>query len=330
MPNKLKEKYEKIEDMPITINLKDSNSIGAIGDKENLNQFLRNLIIEVITYHYYEDVHIACVMNKGEEENWKWMRWLPHVWNKNKKIRFIGAGKESSHYVLNYLNEVLKNRKQNENNDSSLKKTHYILIVTDPSLLLNEEIAEIISNNDNLGLTVIYAYNEIELIPDYCTNIIDIVSKEEGKLINVLDSGNAIKFNFECYDENIYEEITRRIAPIYVKEIFSQNTLPKSISLYDLYGVKSARQLPLLENWKQNDVCKTMVAPLGIDTAGEMESLNIHEKSHGPHGLVAGTTGSDKSEILQSYIISLAINFHPYDVAFILIDLVDCKTNFKN
>lgn len=321
LPNKLKEKYEKIEKMPITINLKEINSIGAIGDKENLNQFLRNLIIEVITYHYYEDVNIACVMNKGEEENWKWMRWLPHVWNKNKKIRFMGAGKESSHYVLNYLNDVLKNRKQDDNNnDSVLKKPHYIMIVTDPSLLLNEEIAEIISNNHNLGLTVIYAYNEIELIPDYCTNIIDILSKEEGKLINVLDSGNAIKFNFECYDENIYEEITRRIAPIYVKEMFSQNTLPKSISLYDLYGVKSARQLPLLENWKQNDVCKTMEAPLGIDTAGEMVSLNIHEKSHGPHGLVAGTTGSGKSEILQSYIISLAINFHPYDVAFILID----------
>jgi len=48
--------------------------------------------------------------------------------------------------------------------------------------------------------------------------------------------------------------------------------------------------------------------------------LNLHEKAHGPHGLVAGTTGSGKSEIVQSYILSLAVNFHPYDVAFLLID----------
>ncbi|MGV3312315.1 type VII secretion protein EssC, partial [Streptococcus suis] len=48
--------------------------------------------------------------------------------------------------------------------------------------------------------------------------------------------------------------------------------------------------------------------------------LNLHEKAHGPHGLVAGTTGSGKSEVIQSYILSLAVNFHPHDVAFLLID----------
>lgn len=48
--------------------------------------------------------------------------------------------------------------------------------------------------------------------------------------------------------------------------------------------------------------------------------LNLHEKAHGPHGLVAGTTGSGKSEIVQSYILSLAVNFHPYEVGFLLID----------
>ena len=48
--------------------------------------------------------------------------------------------------------------------------------------------------------------------------------------------------------------------------------------------------------------------------------LNLHEKAHGPHGLIAGTTGSGKSETIQSYILSLAVNFHPHDVAFLLID----------
>ena len=48
--------------------------------------------------------------------------------------------------------------------------------------------------------------------------------------------------------------------------------------------------------------------------------MNLHEKAHGPHGLVAGTTGSGKSETIQSYILSLAVNFHPHEVGFLLID----------
>ncbi|WP_422389661.1 type VII secretion protein EssC [Candidatus Enterococcus lemimoniae] len=60
--------------------------------------------------------------------------------------------------------------------------------------------------------------------------------------------------------------------------------------------------------------------PLGLRGKDDIVYLNLHEKAHGPHGLVAGTTGSGKSEIVQSYILSLAVNFHPYDVAFLLID----------
>lgn len=48
--------------------------------------------------------------------------------------------------------------------------------------------------------------------------------------------------------------------------------------------------------------------------------MDLHDKAHGPHGLVAGTTGSGKSEILQTYILSMALLFHPYEVSFVIID----------
>lgn len=63
-----------------------------------------------------------------------------------------------------------------------------------------------------------------------------------------------------------------------------------------------------------------MAAPLGVNAKDEIVTLNLHEKAHGPHGLVAGTTGSGKSEILQSYILSAATIFHPYEIGFVIID----------
>lgn len=71
---------------------------------------------------------------------------------------------------------------------------------------------------------------------------------------------------------------------------------------------------------EKNRSYDSLAVPLGLRAKDDIVSLNLHEKAHGPHGLVAGTTGSGKSEILQSYILSLAVNFHPYEVGFLLID----------
>ena len=65
---------------------------------------------------------------------------------------------------------------------------------------------------------------------------------------------------------------------------------------------------------------KGMSVPIGVKAGGVLFNLDMHETGHGPHGLVAGTTGSGKSELLQTIIISLAINYDPRDLVFVLID----------
>lgn len=87
-----------------------------------------------------------------------------------------------------------------------------------------------------------------------------------------------------------------------------------------MYGVQKAEELEIQNRWKRNLAYKSLAVPLGLRSAKDILFLNLHEKAHGPHGLVAGTTGSGKSELIQSYILSLAVNFHPYEVGFLLID----------
>ena len=72
--------------------------------------------------------------------------------------------------------------------------------------------------------------------------------------------------------------------------------------------------------WRDHNASQSIDAELGVDEQGSPFILNLHEKSHGPHGLIAGMTGSGKSELIMTMILSLAVNYHPYDVAFILID----------
>ncbi|MGL5649507.1 MAG: type VII secretion protein EssC [Clostridium sp.] len=315
-PKELKEKYENIENMPITLNLKKEEAIAVIGTKELVTQYIYNLLIQVVTYHHYEDVKIVFVYDEDEDENWSWIRWLPHIWSDNKKVRFIGRGKDSAHIILQIANDVLSMKEEKNITEAQ----HTLFFITNPELLKNEQIALYLERNETKGYTPIFLYESIQVAPKNCTSIIEILDDKNGIYRKVESAESITKFNYENIEIEDYEEFSRMMAPVYVKETFSASSLPKMITLYDLYGVTSARYLPVLENWKTNNVSKTMAAPLGINMAGEQIVLDLHEKVHGPHGLVAGTTGSGKSEIIQSFIVSLAINYHPYDISFILID----------
>ena len=71
----------------------------------------------------------------------------------------------------------------------------------------------------------------------------------------------------------------------------------------EMYKADSMKDLFVFERWRKNRTYNSMRVPVGVKAGGNLCYLDIHEKFHGPHGLVAGTTGSGKSETLQTYIL---------------------------
>jgi S-DNA-T family DNA segregation ATPase FtsK/SpoIIIE len=84
--------------------------------------------------------------------------------------------------------------------------------------------------------------------------------------------------------------------------------------------VGKVNQLNIINRWRINDSTTSLRAEVGVGGDGDLMYLDLHEKFHGPHGLIAGMTGSGKSEFIITYILSMCINYSPDDVAFILID----------
>lgn len=52
----------------------------------------------------------------------------------------------------------------------------------------------------------------------------------------------------------------------------------------------------------------------------EIMAFDLHENKQGPHGLIAGSTGAGKSELLVSMLLSLCIRYNPEYLNIILID----------
>lgn len=90
--------------------------------------------------------------------------------------------------------------------------------------------------------------------------------------------------------------------------------------MLDLLDVGFVEELPVADSWRQSEPFRSLAVPIGVQAGGELLYLDLHERGHGPHGLMAGATGSGKSELIQSFIASLAVKFHPHEVAVLLID----------
>ena len=77
--------------------------------------------------------------------------------------------------------------------------------------------------------------------------------------------------------------------------------------------------LDLNERWSNSQVYKSMAAPIGV-TKNDVIYLDLHDKADGPHGLVAGTTGSGKSVCVNSIITPILMKATPDEVRLILVD----------
>ena len=96
--------------------------------------------------------------------------------------------------------------------------------------------------------------------------------------------------------------------------------IPERILLTDILDDDLINPSSILDLWMSADSSDSLSVPIGMREQGQICFLDTHEKGYGPHGLIAGTTGSGKSELLQTLILSLAIHFPPREVSFLLID----------
>ncbi|MBG6216609.1 S-DNA-T family DNA segregation ATPase FtsK/SpoIIIE [Arthrobacter sp. CAN_A6] len=73
----------------------------------------------------------------------------------------------------------------------------------------------------------------------------------------------------------------------------------------------------VLARWRETQQSSSLGCPIGVSTGGP---LHFDLAQQGPHLLVAGTTGSGKSEFLRTLLLGIAANHSPARVNFLLID----------
>lgn len=327
-PEALERKAEEIQrefsmilHKPLVLNL-GKLRLGVIGERKYICEQLKILAAKLCFFHSYHELRLVPVFSEEEDADFSWMRWFPHCRIPEMNIlSFVesGRGKEQ---VLGGLTEIFRERagKRKEKRRDFRFLPHYLFLLAEPKLILDHPIMEYLSRpGEELGFSLIYTARSGGRLPEYIDTVYEIEDSGHAKLILKEGREQKLPFELERVGEIELPWIARNLSVLSHEQRMVSH-IPESIRFFELFHVREASELPIEENWRKNLARKTLAVPIGAQTKQDIEYLNLHEKADGPHGLIAGTTGSGKSELLQTYILSLAVHFHPYEISFLLID----------
>lgn len=313
IPEQMSDEFKFVHSAPVVCDFKSVNAVGIVGNETYRFNILKNLVVDIAARQYFSDVKMVFVAEEKNADRISWLRMLPHTYDEAAKLRTVITDNESKNIVFEYLYKELTIREQRKKHDSNI-----IVFFYDEYGFKNHPISKFVEKAKDLGVTFVFFGEKEADIPLGCGYIVE-AKAEKAMLISTTDSSKTVEFAYPVLETADAKKIVDLLAPVYSEEISLEGTLTKSISMFEMLNILAVDDLNLDERWNRSQVFKSMAAPIGVTTNG-LISLDLHDKAHGPHGLVAGTTGSGKSEILQTYILSMATLFHPYEVGFVIID----------
>jgi len=313
-----------LKDVPISISFVEKNYSALVGKREITNKFLREIILQMVTFHSYEDLKLVFFMDPDYESDFEYLKVLPHVWSDDKSIRYFATGYEEMKELSTYLEQELQERLNSGsggNKDYKSFYPYYVLITNNYKISKNIQIlSSVLKQKTNIGYSVIVVNETLSNLPNECTTFISIDNNKGGVFESELVSTKQKEFFLDKAPLDNLKQSFKVVANTPLKLTKEMYSLPKTYTFLEMFSVGKVEQLNALYRWRTNNSIVSLQTPIGIDSHGMISVLDIHEKTHGPHGLIAGMTGSGKSELILTYILSLAVNYHPDDVSFVLID----------
>lgn len=317
-PEQLSRSYQYLADAPVVTNLKEKGSIGIVGSTGTQNRFLRTILLDLVIRHSFQEVKLIYI-GQEKSEILSWLRWLKNNVDEKSGRRMNIVNEASKNAILDFIYTELTQRPKLKK-EQKLPYPYYVVVVQDMAVVENHPILSFVDASGEVGFSFIFAVDNREMLPYGLSELVLLQGENQGEIIDAADGDRHRTFQYEVVSNQVACRVAQKLAGVEMEEISLESALTRNISLYRLLHIKNAEDLNLTERWSGSRVYQSMAAPLGVRAGGDIVYLDLNEKAHGPHGLVAGTTGSGKSEILQTYILSMATLFHPYEAAFVIID----------
>nr|WP_223227779.1 FtsK/SpoIIIE domain-containing protein [Leifsonia xyli] len=351
----LHERFARIPGVPLLERLDRSGSLGIAGERFSAASATRAVLVQLLALHSPADLVFTAFARPAQaEEDWAWLKWLPHVDSAYSPIDapHLADDERSASILLTALEGLIAQRGAGSNAGSVRSRMDgdaaqaeerlapadarphvpavIVLVVTD-TIADRTRIVGLVEDGADVGVHVIWVAPALGGIPAACRTVIE--AHPDSWRVHLVRQGVLVPLT-SMNDLGLPAAATfaRELAPIVDAgaRVLDESDLPRSVGLAQLVpGDILGSSDTILKSWRDTGSLVSewatgaereavrLAAVVGQGSAGP---VRIDLGTHGPHALVGGTTGSGKSEFLQTWILSLAANISPDRLTFLLVD----------
>lgn len=309
-----------IQNSPVLLDLIKDRVCSFTGSSEICLKMMELILSRASILYSYDELKLVFILQPSTLEKLEIIRYLPHVWNEDFTERRIASDSIECFQISTHLNGIVEERIREKEWMKDNKRVERYLILSDNKKLLDEieVLKKVMPNSRDLGISVLTFFDEI---PKDASLLIELRENEPCSIDYLADlETESLQFTMDQFSVNEATASMQNLFSCRLRSVAEKNGLPSSLDFLAMYNVLNIETLNPLHRWKESNPISSLAAPIGVNPDGSLFYLDLHQKFQGPHGLVAGTTGSGKSEFLITYILSMALNYHPDEVQFVLID----------
>ena len=325
------DRAQRIDLLPVAVDLREAAVIAVIGDRSQAIACVRSMLLQIATAHGPDDVCVAAAFPRERAQDWAGLDLLPHVQDPELfdgpvPARRVAADLDSLAAVLGTsLTDRLQHVHAARRTGVSQRLPSRLIIVCDDYGNRAAQFpVDAAATLHELGITLIH------VLADRLDEPRDVdvrITLAESALLEVASGTPAAQeFEFDADQTGtpLFEATTRAMSAMRVSLTAAADTEgDRTLNIYELLEIDGLDDVDPELLWRARTPSDFLRVPFGCDDRGNPVHLDLKESAQlgmGPHGICIGATGSGKSEMLRTLILSLALTHPPEDLSMILVD----------
>ncbi len=311
-----------VTDVPVALNLAELGVVGLIGRASETSSMAASMAVQAATLHSPEDLVIFAALAPARDIL-DWLKWMPHSGSSSSPLggSHLVSTKEQADALVRDLTGVAADRISRSSSQDTDNKFPWLLLFLDRALEPDAAVvSRLLDACPAVGISVVWLTDTRERVPRQAQAIVECQSPLTGEMSRVMFTDPEVEDQYMDIDRVDHAQATRTgqaLAPL--RDASSANAataLPRVVPLFSAFGIDSVNPNWVAQQWAI-DRGYSLQGPIGMAEGGP---LMLDMVEHGPHGLIGGTSGAGKSELVMSMVASLIAHNPPSRINFLFID----------